>query len=135
MTRAIKVLLAEDDPAIANLMRLLCEREGFEVTTARDGEAAVAHALAFPFDVVLLDSNLPSLDGLSAARSLRANQSTAHLPIIFVSAMAHPADQARMRSAGADDVIVKPFSNRELVARIRQQITPSCDPLPPSPLH
>jgi DNA-binding response OmpR family regulator len=122
MDRKVKVLIAEDDPAIAKLVRLLCEHEGYEVTTASDGQSAVDHAASAPFDVILLDTKLPCLDGLSAARRLRSNTETSHLPIIFVSAMAHPDDRARMRSAGADEIIIKPFSNRELLARIRHHL-------------
>ena len=122
MASVIKVLLAEDDPSIANLMRLLCEREGFEVTTATDGHTAVLQASHFPFDLILLDTRLPRMDGLSAARKLRAQRETSRLPILFVSAMAHPDDQVRMRAAGADDILVKPFSNRELIDRIRHLV-------------
>jgi len=109
----VKILLVEDDPAIADSLRDGLTREGYQVTLARTGEAALA---ADPADVVLLDLGLPDLDGRAVCRRLREHS---NVPIIVVTARSAEIDRVELLELGADDYLVKPFGFRELVARIR----------------
>lgn len=109
----MKILLVEDDPAIADSLRDGLTREGYQVTLARTGEAALA---ADPADVVLLDLGLPDLDGRAVCRRLREHS---NVPIIVVTARSAEIDRVELLELGADDYLVKPFGFRELVARIR----------------
>ncbi|MBC8194191.1 MAG: response regulator transcription factor [Acidimicrobiia bacterium] len=109
----MKILLVEDDPAIADSLRDGLTREGYQVTLARTGEAALAADSA---DVVLLDLGLPDLDGRAVCRRLREHS---NVPIIVVTARSAEIDRVELLELGADDYLVKPFGFRELVARIR----------------
>ena len=110
---AVKVLVVEDEDALAESLLKGLAREGFEVTRAATGEAALAHGRV---DVVLLDLRLPDMDGLDVCREMRARSA---VPIIIVSARGEEADRVVGLELGADDYIVKPFGFREVVARIR----------------
>lgn len=113
-----RVLVVEDDPAIQVLLRFTLEKSGFEVAivdSAEDGAVALARALP---DVVLIDWMLPRMSGLAFARQLRRDARCAHLPIILVTARGEEGDRVEGLESGADDYLVKPFSPRELVARI-----------------
>jgi DNA-binding response OmpR family regulator len=114
-----KVLIAEDDPDIASLMTLYIEREGWQAHQVTTGEAALAYARTQPVDVAILDIMLPGLDGLDLVRLLRAHESTARLPIIMVTAKADESDRIGGLEIGADDYLTKPFSPKELIARVR----------------
>jgi DNA-binding response OmpR family regulator len=109
----VRVLMVEDDDAIAIPLARGLEREGLEVTRAATGAAALA---ASKHDVVLLDLGLPDLDGFEVCRRLRA---ASEVPIIVVTARGDEVDRVIGLELGADDYIVKPFGFRELVARIR----------------
>jgi len=108
-----RLLVVEDDPAIAGPLVRGLERAGFAVTHAPDGTAALG---ADPVDLVLLDLGLPDLDGTEVCRRLRAR---GDVPIIIVSARDDEVDRVVGLELGADDYVVKPFGLRELVARIR----------------
>ncbi|MEY3073254.1 MAG: hypothetical protein RLZZ353_1450 [Actinomycetota bacterium] len=108
-----RLLVVEDDPAIAGPLLRGLERAGFAVTHAPDGAAALA---ADPVDLVLLDLGLPDLDGTEVCRRLRAR---GDVPIIIVSARDDEVDRVVGLELGADDYVVKPFGLRELIARIR----------------
>jgi DNA-binding response OmpR family regulator len=116
---ATKILIAEDDPDIAGLMTLYIEREGWHAHPVTTGEAALAYARTQPVDVAVLDIMLPGLDGLELVRLLRAHDTTARLPIIMVTAKADENDRIGGLEIGADDYLTKPFSPKELIARIR----------------
>ena len=109
----MRVLMVEDDDAIAVPLARGLEREGLEVTRATSGEAALA---AEDYDVVLLDLGLPDIDGFEVCRQLRARS---EVPIIVVTARGDEVDRVVGLELGADDYIVKPFGFRELLARIR----------------
>ena len=111
---AVRVLLVEDDDTIAEPLMEGLERHGFEAVHAREGEAALR--MARDVDIVLLDLGLPDLDGSEVCRQLRAQRS---VPIIVVSARSEEVDRVLLLEMGADDYVVKPFSTRELIARIR----------------
>lgn len=109
----VQLLLVEDDDAIAAPMARGLEREGFTVTRAVTGEAALA---ATGYDLVLLDLGMPDMDGFAICHQLRARSD---VPIIVVTARGDEADRVVGLELGADDYLVKPFGFRELVARIR----------------
>ncbi|MDR5689333.1 MAG: response regulator transcription factor [Armatimonadota bacterium] len=112
----VRVLVVDDDEAILSLLGSYLAREGFEVQTAGDGEAALAAARTSRPDVVVLDVLLPGLDGLEVLRRLRAEGEPY---VILLTAKAEEADRVVGLELGADDYVTKPFSPRELVARIR----------------
>jgi DNA-binding response OmpR family regulator len=113
-----RVLLIEDDPDIAEAIAYPLEKAGLVVAHARTGEEGVAAARR-DTDLVLLDLNLPDIDGLEVCRMLRSQTATAHTPIIIVSARSEEVDRVVGLEMGADDYVVKPFSLKELVARCR----------------
>jgi DNA-binding response OmpR family regulator len=115
-----RVLLAEDEPNIAELLRFLLARAGFDVQTESDGEAALASALASPPSVVILDVMLPGLDGLEVLRRLRLDPRGRALRTIVLTAKSQRADRKAAMDGGADLFITKPFSNDELIAAVRR---------------
>ena len=110
------VLVVDDEPEIVRILRDYLERAGFAVVTATDGAAAVELARRRRPDLVLLDLSLPSLDGLDVARALRRER---ELPIIMITARSEETDRVAGLELGADDYVAKPFSPREVVARVR----------------
>jgi phosphate regulon transcriptional regulator PhoB len=113
------VLVVEDEKDIRELVRFHLEQEGYVVREADSGEAATAQVSAGTPDLVLLDIMLPGTDGLSLCRRLRAQTSTAGVPIIMLTAKAAEVDRVLGLEMGADDYVTKPFSPRELVARVK----------------
>lgn len=137
MDRAVppprRVLVVEDEPDIAALLTLTLERGGdLAVETVRSGTTALQHCVAHPPDVVLLDLHLPGLDGLDVCRRLRASASTAQVPIIIITARSSEAERIAGFTAGADDYVVKPFSPRELVMRVRAVLRRGARPAVPT---
>jgi two-component system phosphate regulon response regulator PhoB len=115
-----RILVIEDDPDIALSLRLKLEREGgFSVATAHDGAAGLRLAVSQPPDLVLLDVNLPGMDGFEVCRHLRAEPATAATPVIMLTARISEADRVTGLDLGADDYITKPFSPKEALARVR----------------
>ncbi len=110
------VLVVDDEPKIVEVVGDYLRSAGFSVATAADGEGAVASARARPPDLVVLDLGLPGLDGLDVARELRRSSS---VPIIMLTARREETDRVLGLELGADDYLVKPFSPRELLARVR----------------
>ena len=113
---ARRVVLIEDDADIAEAIGYQLEKAGLQVRVARTGEEGL-EAVRKGVDLVLLDLNLPGMDGLEVCRMIRRQQTTAHLPIIIVSARADEVDRVLGLEMGADDYVVKPFSLKELAAR------------------
>jgi DNA-binding response OmpR family regulator len=111
-----RVLIVDDEPVVAEVLEKYLRREGFDVSVARDGEAAVAAALADKPDLVLLDLMLPRLDGLEVLRRIRAQQA---VPVIMLTAKGEETDRVVGLEMGADDYVAKPFSPREVVARTK----------------
>lgn len=112
----ISVVLVEDDERLAHLTAKYLESHGVVVTIARDGRSGIAAVVRDRPDVVLLDGMLPGMDGLDVCRELRARTD---VPIVMVTARIEEADRVMGLEGGADDYISKPFSSRELLARIR----------------
>ena len=110
------VLVVEDEPKILDVVRDYLADAGFSVTTASDGPSALVSARAVRPDLVVLDLGLPGLDGLDVAREL---QRRSPVPIIMLTARSDEVDRVLGLELGADDYLVKPFSPRELVARVR----------------
>src|SRR5438552_484203 len=111
------ILVVEDEPAIATGLKDDLELDGYQVDVAEDGAAAIDAAAKKPYDLVLLDVMLPKKDGFSVCRELRA--SGVRTPIILLTARGEEADKIRGLNLGADDYVTKPFSPRELNARIQ----------------
>ena len=112
-----RVLVVEDEPALAFSLKLDLETEGYHVETAADGESAVRRAREGGFDLILLDVMLPRKDGFEVARELRRAGVTTY--IIMLTAKAQEAEKVMGLEIGADDYITKPFSPRELRARVK----------------
>ena len=117
MARA-KMLLVEDDAALAELLIWHFKREDFEVAHTVDGEEALLMAQENTPDIVLLDWMVESLSGIEVCRRLRRMNGTANVPIIMLTARGEEEDRIRGLETGADDYVTKPFSPRELVARV-----------------
>jgi len=114
-----RVLVIDDEKDLVALVRYHLERDGFQVASAGSGEAGLQQALDDPPAVVVLDRSLPSLDGLEVCRRLRQEPKTASVPIVLLTARAAEFERVAGLEAGADDYMSKPFSPRELVARIK----------------
>ncbi len=114
-----RVLVVEDDRDIAELVRRYLERAGFAVTLLSSGRDALTTLTEEPPGVLILDLMLPHVDGIDICRAARANQKTAAIPIIMLTARAEESDRIAGLEIGADDYIAKPFSPNELVARVR----------------
>ena len=110
------VLVVDDEPKIVDVVREYLEHAGFSVRTAGDGPAALERARALSPDLIVLDLGLPGLDGLDVARQLRRSSL---VPVIILTARGDEVDRIIGLELGADDYLVKPFSPRELVARVR----------------
>ncbi len=114
----MRVLLVEDHEEIWDFLSRRLTRRGYEVTVATDGQAGVDRARADRPDVMLLDMNLPVLDGWSAARMLKAEPATAGIPIIALTAHAMSGDREKALAAGCDDYHPKPIDFSRLLAQI-----------------
>jgi DNA-binding response OmpR family regulator len=110
------VLVVDDEPTVREVVQHYLEREGYRVQVAADGPAALAVMDAGAPDLIVLDLMLPGVDGLDVCRQVRARGAT---PIIMLTAKGHESDRVVGLELGADDYVVKPFSPRELVARVR----------------
>ena len=116
MTSATRILIAEDEPAIALALEDDLTLEGYDVTVVHDGVEALRRAREGPFDAILLDVMLPGKDGFEICRELR--RSRVRTPIVMLTARAQEAEKVLGLETGADDYVTKPFSIRELRARI-----------------
>ena len=115
-----RILVIEDDTDIALSLRLTLERDGdFSVEAAVDGAEGLKVALDRPPDIILLDVNLPGMDGFEICRHLRKNPATAATPVIMLTARIGESDRILGLDLGADDYITKPFSPKEALARVR----------------
>jgi diguanylate cyclase (GGDEF)-like protein len=129
-----RILVAEDEPHLREVLRLQLESAGFEVIEASDGEDAVARAGDFLPDIALLDVMMPRLDGYEACRRLRASFVTRHIPIIMLTAKTAVGDKIQGLEGGANDYITKPWQARELTLRIRNVLEWSRQQRAASPL-
>jgi two-component system OmpR family response regulator len=123
------VLVVDDDPHIRQLLVFALEKAGLAAREAEDGEAALASVTAAVPDLVVLDINMPKLDGLEVCRRLRA---TGDLPILFLSSRDDEIDRVLGIELGGDDYVVKPFSPREVVARVQAILRRARPPAAPA---
>jgi two-component system OmpR family response regulator len=124
-----RILVVDDDPAIREVVGFALGRAGFETVEAADGKAALERFVASPPDLVVLDVLMPGLDGIEVCRELR-RQGT--VPILFLSSKDDEVDRIVGLEIGGDDYLVKPFSPRELVARVRALLRRAASPPPPA---
>jgi DNA-binding response OmpR family regulator len=130
-----KVTIIEDDPDIAGLVEHYLAAEGFKVNHARDGIDGLKRVKAAPPDLVVLDLMLPGLDGLDVCKALRAAPATASLPILMLTAKGEESDKVIGLELGADDYLTKPFSPKELVARVKSLLRRKARQEPAVPVY
>ena len=114
-----KMLVVDDEPDIVELVSYNLKKEGFDVSSASDGEEALTMIRKGNFDFLILDLMLPGIQGMELCRILRNDPRTAHLPIIMLTAKGEEIDRILGLETGADDYMTKPFSPRELIARVK----------------
>jgi two-component system, cell cycle response regulator DivK len=119
-----RILVVEDTPDNRQIMRDLLTSVGYTLIEAEDGAAGVAAASAHVPDLILMDIQLPVIDGYEATRRIKANPATAGIPIIAVTSYALSGDEAKALAAGCDGYIAKPFSPRQLLAKVREMLPP-----------
>ena len=117
-----RILVVEDQEDNRQILRDLLGSAGFEMLEATDGEAALAAAAAHRPDLILMDIQLPTLDGYEATRRIKGNADLKSTPIIAVTSYALSGDEAKARAAGCDGYVTKPFSPRDLLAKVRQYL-------------
>ena len=113
-----KILIVEDDKDIVKMLEYNLKKEGYGTISARNGEDAIKKAKESP-NIILLDLMLPGIDGLEVCKSLKADRITAAIPIIMLTAKSQESDKIVGLELGADDYVTKPFSPKELIARIK----------------
>lgn len=119
-----RIAIVEDDPDTGEVLEHILRREGYVVDLHERGDTALEEILRHPPTLVLLDLNLPGIDGLELFRRLRRESATADLPVIMLTARTDEVDRIVGLSLGADDYVTKPFNPRELVLRIRSVLRP-----------
>ncbi len=115
----VNILVVDDDPEIIDLLRLDLELMGFNVDAANDGMNALKKTEAKPYDLIVLDVMMPKMDGFEVCKRVRANRTSATVPVILLTAKGTIEDKIRGFNAGADDYLVKPFEFQELMVRMR----------------
>lgn len=116
------ILVVDDEEPIQELLRFNLEKEGYFVRVAKDGQEALQHVENDQPDLIVLDLMLPGMDGLEVCRKLRANPKFQQIPIIMLTAKGEEFDKVLGLELGADDYMTKPFSPRELLARIKARL-------------
>ena len=119
------LLVADDDEDVLMLVQLRLSRSGYEVVVARDGEEALRLVREKQPDLAVLDWMMPKASGLEVLRALRADEETASIPVLMLTARASASDIEQGLAAGADDYIAKPFSPQELASRVQSILTGS----------
>jgi two-component system response regulator MtrA len=122
-----RVLVVDDDPALAEMLGIVLKSEGIEASFVTDGDEALAAFHAFDPDLVLLDVMLPGTDGIDVCRQIRAESG---IPIVMLTARTDTVDVVLGLESGADDYVVKPFKPKELVARVRARLRRNAAPAP-----
>lgn len=116
------ILVIDDDPANLELARVLLELEGFQVKTATDAVSAFEVLKYCEPALIVMDIQLPGVDGWELTRRLKTNFATRHIPVIALTAYTMPGDEARARAVGCDDYVAKPITTEELPAIIRRNL-------------
>ena len=118
--KSARILIAEDESAIAMSLEFLLSNDGYETRLARDGKEALRSARTFQPDLVVLDLMLPQLSGLEVCRALRADPRQSRINVLMLTARGAATDMARGQAAGVDAYQVKPFSTRDLLLQVRR---------------
>jgi two-component system response regulator ResD len=116
MERQMSILVVDDEERIRRLLKMYLERENYQIEEARDGEEALQKAMQKDYDLILLDLMMPGIDGVEVCKEIRDTKAT---PIIMLTAKGEEANRVQGFEAGTDDYIVKPFSPREVVLRVK----------------
>jgi DNA-binding response OmpR family regulator len=116
------VLVVEDDPAISGLLQRALSASGYLVEVANDGEVALLKCEATLPSLLILDVNLPKLDGFSVAKRLKATDNLKHIPILFLTAQDRPKDMIQGIQAGARHYVTKPFKLEELLSKVKKLV-------------
>lgn len=132
--RRPRILVAEDDAAILELVTVRLELAGYHVISARDGVAALERAVVGPFAAAVLDVNMPRLDGFGVLQAMRSEATLARVPVLMLTARNAPADVVRARESGADDYMAKPFDDQMLITRVARLVARGRADPPPPPL-
>ena len=117
-----RVLIAEDEPSIVESLAFLLRREGYDVVSVLDGEAAIASLLGDRPDLLILDLMLPRRNGFEVLKTVRAQATLATLPVLVLTAKGQPQDRRLAEQIGADAFMTKPFSNRDIVDEVRRLV-------------
>ena len=120
VTMPKKILIVDDEPSIVAPLQFLMERSGYQVTVAGSGEEALEAIDRVHPDLVLLDVMLPGLSGFDVCRMIRERGDLADVRVILVTALGRKVNMAKGMALGADDYIVKPFANKELIAKVKK---------------
>jgi DNA-binding response OmpR family regulator len=127
---AKKVLIADDEPNIVTSLQFLMAKGGYEVEVARNGEEALAMVESFMPDLVLLDVMMPRRSGYEVCQKMREREDWRHIKIVMLSAKGREAEVSKGLSIGADAYVTKPFSNRDLVAKVGELLGEDAKPEP-----
>ena len=117
---AKKIFIADDESGFVSTLRTRLEFEGFEITTAPDGKAALELIPQEMPDLVLLDIMMPAVNGYQVCRELKGNEDTSSIPILMLTAKSQESDKLWGKEAGADDYVTKPFDMGDLIEKIRE---------------
>jgi two-component system, cell cycle response regulator DivK len=120
-----RILVIEDQVDNLQILRDLLTNEGYQIIEAQDGEAGVKAAAIERPDLILMDIQLPLIDGYEATRRIKADPALSAIPIIVVTSYSLSGDEAKARAAGCDDFVAKPFSRRQLLAKVREYLPPN----------
>ena len=134
MTGPARILVADDDPDLRDIVRSVLEPAGFVVSEAADGEAAVQYLRSQPADLLILDYTMPRLTGPQVCERVRSELALRHLPIIMLTGKVEVQDKVSGINAGADDYVIKPFEPQELLARVRMVLRRTPQGLEANPL-
>jgi DNA-binding response OmpR family regulator len=115
----LRILVADDDPDLREIIRLTLQRDGYDVIEAADGEQAVARAIDSAPSLILLDMMMPGTDGFDTCRRLKSDRRTFSVPVIFISGQGDHRTRAQSMQLGAEDYMDKPFDPRDLCRRVR----------------
>lgn len=118
-----KILIAEDDPDIRELIVLTLQFNGYQVTSAEDGQMAVELAPTDSFDLILMDVRMPRMTGYEACEALKLNEATRNIPVIFLSAKGQETEIETGLSVGATDYVLKPFAPDQLIGKIKKVLS------------